>query len=66
MRSARIPELDGIRGTAILLVIVWHYLVTAAGNVTSPFLRFVNRLGLQTWSGIDLFFVLSEFMIGGS
>jgi peptidoglycan/LPS O-acetylase OafA/YrhL len=56
----RIPELDGIRGTAILLVLVWHYLVCEVGAVP-PLFRFLN----QTWSGVDLFFVLSGFLIGG-
>jgi peptidoglycan/LPS O-acetylase OafA/YrhL len=56
----RIPELDGIRGLAILLVLIWHYLVCEVGAVP-PLFRLLN----QTWSGVDLFFVLSGFLIGG-
>jgi len=56
----RIPELDGIRGLAILLVLVWHYLVCEVG-APPPLFRFLN----QTWSGVNLFFVLSGFLIGG-
>jgi peptidoglycan/LPS O-acetylase OafA/YrhL len=62
--DGRIPELDGIRGLAIALVLVWHYLVntvqTAPGSLTAYLLK---GLGL-TWSGVDLFFVLSGFLIG--
>ena len=61
----RIPELDGVRGCAILLVLLWHYVAeqihaplhSAAGRV-------VQVLGL-CWSGVDLFFVLSGFLIAG-
>ena len=56
----RIPELDGIRGTAIGLVLIWHY-VLCEGLTPPPLFRFL----LQTWSGVDLFFVLSGFLIGG-
>jgi peptidoglycan/LPS O-acetylase OafA/YrhL len=55
----RVPELDGIRGLAILLVLVWHYVLC---EVQAPLLfRFLN----MTWSGVELFFVLSGFLIGG-
>ena len=63
-RKGRIPELDGIRGSAILLVVCWHYLVVPLEVSSSPALRFVSRLGLESWSGVDLFFVLSGFLIG--
>ena len=63
--NGRIPELDGLRGLAILLVITCHYIA----NSSHPPLGFVAdhlitilRLG---GSGVDLFFVLSSFLIGG-
>ncbi|MGA8087925.1 MAG: acyltransferase [Terracidiphilus sp.] len=62
--SGRIPELDGVRGLAILLVVVFHYFVQST-QVTS---RWINStlwpLHLMV-SGVDLFFVLSGFLIGG-
>jgi peptidoglycan/LPS O-acetylase OafA/YrhL len=60
-----IPELDGLRGTAIFLVVVYHYLeqqgTVAPGSLTS----ILQRVVLMGWSGVDLFFVLSGFLIGG-
>src|SRR5271169_4750825 len=63
----RIPQLDGMRGLAILLVLIWHFVVvpTAAGPHHSVLARVILRVGLLTWSGVDLFFVLSGFLIGG-
>jgi peptidoglycan/LPS O-acetylase OafA/YrhL len=64
-QSTRIPELDGVRGLAILLVLVWHYYVAVpAPPLKEHELIFKSLLGL-TWSGVDLFFVLSGFLIGG-
>jgi len=65
-REARWPELDGLRGTAILMVFLLHYVTdsrTHEGNFGLLY-RFAQlfRLG---WSGVDLFFVLSGFLIGG-
>jgi len=62
----RWPELDGLRGTAILFVFLLHYVTdsrTHDGNFGLLY-RFAQifRLG---WSGVDLFFVLSGFLIGG-
>ncbi len=66
MSQQRIPELDGIRGLAILLVMVWHYLVVpCAISPASSLGGHIHRIGLVTWSGVDLFFVLSGFLIGG-
>ncbi len=63
--SARIPELDGLRGLAILLVILCHYV----GNPNHAPLGFWPNRFLMAftagWSGVDLFFVLSGFLIGG-
>lgn len=59
LSARRIPELDGVRGLAILLVLAVHFGLTA--NPSDP-LYSVLRLG---WSGVDLFFVLSGFLITG-
>ena len=48
-------QLDGLRGIAILLVLVSHL---STGTFLAPFLK----LG---WTGVDLFFVLSGFLITG-
>ncbi len=60
----RIPQLDGLRGVAIALVLAFHYLAFAnqygAPWIFRP-LFWTFSLG---WSGVDLFFVLSGFLIG--
>lgn len=61
---ARITALDGLRGIAIGLVLAHHYVQL---NLPSdqPWARTVGRVLHLTWSGVDLFFVLSGFLIGG-
>ena len=61
----RIPQLDALRGVAILLVIAWHYLANAEGVSPGSTLAYAQALFRLTWSGVDLFFVLSGFLIGG-
>ena len=57
-----LPVLDGIRGVAILLVLVYHQTVLVpACRLDSLFAR-IARLG---WCGVDFFFVLSGFLITG-
>jgi peptidoglycan/LPS O-acetylase OafA/YrhL len=63
--GGRVPELDGIRGLAILLVVAWHYfggMFPAAPGTWGAYLHVPFRLG---WTGVDCFFVLSGFLIGG-
>lgn len=65
LSAKRIPELDGIRGTACLLVLGWHYFgatLTANRGHGQWILEVLGKVGL---SGVDLFFVLSGFLIGG-
>ena len=54
--SGRLVELDGLRGLACLSVLIAHYF----GEVAHGF-KFL-ALG---WAGVDLFFCLSGFLIGG-
>ena len=53
----KIPQLDAVRGIAILIVLV-HNL----HGFSSPPLSLVSNYG---WMGVDLFFVLSGFLITG-
>ena len=61
---SRIPELDGLRGLAIALVLIWHYGVILL-PVGSAGRRLADRWLWFFWSGVDLFFVLSGFLIAG-
>ena len=54
--SRRILELDGLRAFALLAVISFHY--TLSNALANP----VTALG---WVGVDLFFVLSGYLITG-
>lgn len=59
----RIPELDGVRGLAILMVMLFHYIRLNSQTPKWLFQAFIpSRL---MWSGVDLFFVLSGLLIGG-
>src|SRR6266446_8851176 len=61
--SGRIPELDGIRGIAIGMVLIAHFfLVVSRPGSGLAYALVPLRLD---WSGVDLFFVLSGFLIGG-
>jgi peptidoglycan/LPS O-acetylase OafA/YrhL len=62
LAARHLPELDGLRGVAILLVIVCHYVYGSLPRRGTAALRSTMS---WTWSGVDLFFVLSGFLIGG-
>ena len=63
-KQSRIPELDGLRGFAILQVISVHYLYNPGANLPTG-LHFLQSFFALGWTGVDLFFVLSGFLIGG-
>jgi peptidoglycan/LPS O-acetylase OafA/YrhL len=58
----RLPALDGLRGVAILLVMVHHLFVLKPQTALETCLENVGKLGMF---GVDLFFVLSGFLITG-
>jgi len=59
----RIPSLDGLRGVASLMVMAYHFGPHIARD-GSPFL-FLHDIPPLFFQGVDLFFVLSGFLIGG-
>ena len=74
VRSAnRIPVLDGIRGIAILLVMTFHFWIVGIARGAAPstssgtpvWLLAYNCVAGMGWLGVDLFFVLSGFLITG-
>jgi peptidoglycan/LPS O-acetylase OafA/YrhL len=62
--SARhISSLDGLRGVAFLLIFFRHYGITS--RATQLWVKVVAYLCDGGWVGVDLFFVLSGFLITG-
>src|SRR5690349_3754490 len=61
------PELDGLRGVAVLMVVFYHgfFWSNGGGASTSGVMHLFIRLTQLGWLGVDLFFVLSGFLITG-
>jgi peptidoglycan/LPS O-acetylase OafA/YrhL len=59
----RIPELDGVRGLAVLLVLMVHIIPYNPVLVDLPFPELIHALSHMGWIGVDVFFVLSGFLI---
>ena len=57
-----VPALDGVRGFAVLLVMAQHFIALEQSAPPSMLVRLVAASG---WVGVDLFFVLSGFLITG-
>jgi peptidoglycan/LPS O-acetylase OafA/YrhL len=55
--------LDGIRGTAILMVFICHF--GGGSKSPNPAVHLVGLIAQGGWSGVTLFFVLSGFLISG-
>ena len=58
----RLPALDGVRALAILMVFAGHY---GGGAHGGRWMEAFNAVRLRGWVGVDLFFVLSGFLITG-
>ncbi|MGD0155194.1 MAG: acyltransferase [Terracidiphilus sp.] len=61
----RVPVLDGIRGIAILLVMMFHFWAVGTARLSYPLERAYSSIAGMGWIGVDLFFVLSGFLITG-
>jgi peptidoglycan/LPS O-acetylase OafA/YrhL len=64
--KSRIPELDGIRGIAILAVLFYHLFSYSMFRQSWTGIAYFAMKVTENWShGVDLFFVLSGFLITG-
>ncbi|MCC6212385.1 MAG: acyltransferase [Burkholderiales bacterium] len=62
---ARDPALDGFRGCAVLLIVFLHYVVHHLQTQPGAPLAYAQKYLMVLWLGVDAFFVLSGFLIGG-
>jgi peptidoglycan/LPS O-acetylase OafA/YrhL len=64
--DTRIPELDGVRGIAILIVLLFHlFFFPMRFQKWHGLAKLVSMATYPGWLGVDLFFVLSGFLITG-
>ena len=56
-RKRHFPALDGLRGVAALVVVLFHFLEMVIGNYSELFVG-------HGWLAVDFFFCLSGFVIG--
>ncbi|RZL40194.1 MAG: acyltransferase [Pedobacter sp.] len=59
--SARIYSVDFLRGIAALLVCIFHFTQGNTGYLATE--NWLKKIGSIGWSGIEIFFILSGFII---
>ena len=62
--NTRIIELDGLRGVALLGVVIGHIIETQKDWMTVSFPVFYDRVQFLRYC-VDIFFVMSGFLVGG-
>ena len=63
MSEKHIPALDGIRGLAVLIVVIFH--AGSGAHSSNALIRIFGNAIQIGWIGVTLFFVLSGFLITG-
>lgn len=61
----RILELDGLRGIAVGMVLVWHFVGALVDQGLGGWAKLLYGTTIFGRTGVDLFFVLSGFLIAG-
>ncbi len=61
--AGHFPPLDGLRGLAVLMIVLHHNFHLR--DPGSALLGLIRSASETTWVGVNLFFVLSGFLIGG-
>ena len=64
-QTNRRADLDGLRGIAIILTLILHYVSRSGYFPVQAAPEPIANLMDSFWSGVDIFFVLSGFLIGG-
>lgn len=62
--NSHFPQLDGVRGIAILVVLIYHFMAISP-LPKSAIDKTVYVIAKSGWVGVDLFFVLSGYLITG-
>lgn len=64
-----IPAIEGLRGIAVLWVVVFHYVSVRSGHIADPFVAWVDgSIPLKVivrngFLGVDLFFLITGFLL---
>ncbi len=61
----RMPELDGLRGLAVIAVVIHNTVWSQGHTVIGVLPKLLNTFANAGWLGVQLFFVLSGFLITG-
>jgi peptidoglycan/LPS O-acetylase OafA/YrhL len=59
------PELDSMRGVAVILILFFHGMAPPLSPELSSGGKFIFAISQRGWIGVNLFFVLSGFLITG-
>src|SRR4051794_7562171 len=63
--ATRLASLDVLRAVAIFLVLGRHMPPFTSSSASAPMLTFLHAWECGGWIGVDLFFVLSGFLVAG-